>query len=176
MEVSGAGADVIDAEIVDAEVVPASEGGQALAEIDASAPKGVGKMIAAGAPLLLALTAPDAAAAFKAPTVVRYNPASVGPVAHTARYNPLVMSDLSDDAGLTQPAGSEVAPNKVEELTPSDMESPCDDMEPAIADDSQVTGSTLRSIALKDASGAMVEMAEAMGDGKSVVVFLRHLG
>jgi len=56
---------------------------------------------------------------------------------------------------------------------------PCADDEPAVSDDSRVTGTTLRSIQLKDVKGRTVEMKDYMGaaaDGKAVVVFLRHLG
>jgi len=55
---------------------------------------------------------------------------------------------------------------------------PCLDDEPAVSDDSRVTGTTLRSIQLKDVNGRTVEMKDYMGgaDGKAVVVFLRHLG
>jgi len=55
---------------------------------------------------------------------------------------------------------------------------PCADDEPAVSDDSRVTGTTLRSIQLKDVKGRTVEMKDSMGaaDGKAVVVFLRHLG
>mmetsp|Transcript_15784 Transcript_15784/g.23776 ORF Transcript_15784/g.23776 Transcript_15784/m.23776 type:complete len:119 (-) Transcript_15784:752-1108(-) len=40
----------------------------------------------------------------------------------------------------------------------------------------QVTASTLRGLTLKDVNDNIVDLGEQMGSGKSVVVFLRHLG
>jgi hypothetical protein len=46
-----------------------------------------------------------------------------------------------------------------------------------LMNDVPVTGSTLRSMDLADASGARVRVDSLIGtEGKAVVVFLRHLG
>jgi len=42
--------------------------------------------------------------------------------------------------------------------------------------DVMVTADTLRSMDLADSTGARRVSGEILGDGKSVVIFLRHLG
>lgn len=57
---------------------------------------------------------------------------------------------------------------------------PCDTAESGVlaaaAANDVARGATLRGLLLSDASGAEAALGAAMGPGKAVVVFLRHLG
>jgi hypothetical protein len=161
---------------------------QALMEVEA--PRGLSKV----APVILGLGAAHYAGAFQAPGAVPTGmvrqpavggaPAPVGgTMLQSARFNNPVMQmedGVPSDVEWATVQKSARMDNPVMQMDPDDMpsdvESPCDDNDPAVADDSRVTGDSLRSIQLRNVESELVDMADVMGEGKSVVVFLRHLG
>ena len=62
---------------------------------------------------------------------------------------------------------------RLSSATESDASSPC--AMPEVIPES-VTARDIRSAILTNADGELVNLGEKMGNGKSIVIFLRHLG
>jgi len=107
--------------------------------------------------MLLALTAQASAALLHTPTALaRSSVATVSVPRHSPVVEATVAIEDEDDCGCedASPTAQGVMMNGV-----------------------SVTGSTLRSMVLADATGKPTSASSLIGeDGKAVVVFLRHLG